>query len=498
MRRNIKQKIFDIIKTINDAHNQISRLLKKQDIETAKNLIGDCQNAIIYIGETIGSSEGEDIITLKLIEEYCKNSFDIYNSLSNNYDYRQAIKTLNKDLTEIKKSIRNDIAQKTEIVFLPYKSSMWDSLESVWKAADEDPMCNVYVIPIPYYDRNPDHSFGTFHYEGNDFPSYVPITDYRKYDFHKKRPDIIYIHYPYDDCNSITSVEPFFYSHNLKYYTDMLIYIPYFIDGFYNNIESSRAMLSTSASANVDYIIVQSEAQRNLYENIGVNSNRLLVYGNPKTDAILVHKQDYVLPEDWQDKIYDKKVILINSTIASFLSLDNYIEKYTQLIEELLNTSEYVVIWRPHPLLEATIKSMRPNKWEQFIEMKNYFVSFPNFILDNTKDALMSIQCSDLLISDYSSIVFSYLITGKPVISIVGDDPFKSSHIYVFDYRKNYFYNIIEKNSGISELVNYVFEKNDPLKNDRIELLKKSIVNYDGTCGLKVHEKIKTLFEELT
>ena len=27
---------------------------------------------------------------------------------------------------------------KREIVFLPYKASMWDSLESVWKAADED------------------------------------------------------------------------------------------------------------------------------------------------------------------------------------------------------------------------------------------------------------------------------------------------------------------------------------------------------------------------
>ncbi|MBQ7479431.1 MAG: hypothetical protein IJT01_11160, partial [Selenomonadaceae bacterium] len=46
---------------------------------------------------------------------------------------------------------------KKDIVFLPYKASMWDSLESVWKAAEEDKEhCNAYVVPIPYADLTPD------------------------------------------------------------------------------------------------------------------------------------------------------------------------------------------------------------------------------------------------------------------------------------------------------------------------------------------------------
>ena len=32
---------------------------------------------------------------------------------------------------------------------------MWDSLESVWQAADADPDCDAYVVPIPYYDTPP-------------------------------------------------------------------------------------------------------------------------------------------------------------------------------------------------------------------------------------------------------------------------------------------------------------------------------------------------------
>lgn len=37
---------------------------------------------------------------------------------------------------------------KKEMVFLPYKVSMWDSLESVWRAAYEDKdNCLAYVVP---------------------------------------------------------------------------------------------------------------------------------------------------------------------------------------------------------------------------------------------------------------------------------------------------------------------------------------------------------------
>ena len=130
-------------------------------------------------------------------------------------------------LTDIKKSIDRDVVERKEIVFMPYKASMWDSLESVWKAADADPECDAYVVPIPYYDRNPDHSFGEFHYEGGEYPDYVPVTHYNNYDISKRRPDVIYIHNPYDDCNYVTSVDPRFYSRELKKYTDKLVYIPY-------------------------------------------------------------------------------------------------------------------------------------------------------------------------------------------------------------------------------------------------------------------------------
>ena len=57
-------------------------------------------------------------------------------------------------------------------------------------AADEDPNYDAYVIPIPYYDKNPDGSFKEIHYEGMLYPTEVPITHYAQYDFENRHPDI--------------------------------------------------------------------------------------------------------------------------------------------------------------------------------------------------------------------------------------------------------------------------------------------------------------------
>ena len=87
--------------------------------------------------------------------------YQIYENICSNQSINpnKSYKALQKSLNPIKNSVKNEIKVQIEAVFLPYKASMWDSLESIWQAADEDPDCDAYVIPIPYYDKNPDGSF---------------------------------------------------------------------------------------------------------------------------------------------------------------------------------------------------------------------------------------------------------------------------------------------------------------------------------------------------
>ena len=102
--------------------------------------------------------------------------------------------------------LRHEEKFKKEVFFLPYKASMWDSLESVWQAATEDKEnCLAYVMPIPYCDRNPDGTAREWHCERDEFPKYVPTLDWKQVDLKAWHPDVIFFHYPYDKCNQFTS-----------------------------------------------------------------------------------------------------------------------------------------------------------------------------------------------------------------------------------------------------------------------------------------------------
>ena len=295
-----------------EAHKNIKSLIEKKDFDCANIVLGDCQNTAIQLGEIIENSEGEGFVTISFLEEYCEEIYKVSTSISESYNTNKAQKSLDKILIKIENSVKNDIKVKLEIVFLPYKASMFDSLESIWRAADKDPTCNAHVIPIPYYDRNPDGSLGEMHYEGADYPDYVPIVHYEAYKLDLMKPDIIYIHNPYDGNNFVTCVDPRFFSSNLKNYCEKLVYIPYFVlaepdPNDEKTLENIAHFVITPGVLNADNTIVQSEAMKQAYVNIllrqfgDTSENRKLLYnkilglGSPKYDKVINTRREDVI-----------------------------------------------------------------------------------------------------------------------------------------------------------------------------------------------------------
>ena len=131
----------------------------------------------------IESSEGEDFVIVRMIGNYCEWIYQIYEKL-HHHEADEVISMYEESyklLAQIADSLEHEVKIRWEVVFLPYKASMWDSLESVWKAAEADEECDAYVIPVPYYDKHPDGTFGEYHYEKDLFPEYVPVTSYLDY-----------------------------------------------------------------------------------------------------------------------------------------------------------------------------------------------------------------------------------------------------------------------------------------------------------------------------
>lgn len=432
MHKEIKKNIIEILDTVFEAHNVLKKSFDDQNYQEVNNLLADCQETVINVGGYIEKSEGEDCDSILLLNEYCKTLYDVSGDISNLSDGVYLKDILDKSLLNAKNSIE-DIKVKYEIVFMPYKASMWDSLESVWEAAKNDPECDVYVVPIPYYDRNPDHSFGDFHYEGNEFPDYVPITSYVAYDLSKRKPDVIYIHNPYDDCNFVTSVAPRFYSKELKRHTSMLVYVPYFIleEPDVDNISLINHFVVVSAIENSDRVVVQSQAMRYAYirellsvygdtdENRKKFSEKVVGLGSPKCDKVIcANKSNYDISEEWRNIIGDKKVVFFNTSITNALTTSEaFLDKLESVIEYFTDNDKYILWWRPHPLLRSTFMSMRNTLLQRYNNICDEFKNNQKGIYDETSDFYCGIVHSDIYYGDKNSSIPSlYSYTRKPII----------------------------------------------------------------------------------
>ena len=336
---------------------------------------------------------------------------------------------------------------KKNIVFLPYKVSMFDSMESVWRAATDDSLnCNVYVVPIPYADKNPDGSAREWHCEADDFPDDVPVEDWRTFDLKGMHPDVIVVHNPYDEMNLVTSVEPRFYSRNLKFLTDKLVYIPYFVtseptyeqmqdkEQRQNFIKGIEHFCAAPGVIHSDLTIVQSDNMREIYIDVLTKNTdvadrrfwekRVSGIGSPKIDKVLTtKKEDLAIPDEWLKVVKKsdgtwKKIVFYNTGLGALLQHN---EKMLKKVRQVLGVfkeqkDEIALLWRPHPLIPATIKSMRPRLLPEYEAILHEYKSEGWGIYDDTPDVDRAVVLSDAYYGDVSSVVQLYEQTGKPIM----------------------------------------------------------------------------------
>lgn len=411
MRRFQKQQILEIFTSLHILHKESKTKLEQQDYSAVQTALSDCQTAAIQVGEAIEQIEGEGTAAVTHLEQYCEKVYQISIQLSEISSHK-VYKMLEDILIKAENAVKH-MPVRIEAVFLPYKASMWDSLESVWMAADADPNCDAYVIPIPYYDKNSDGSFKEVHYEADQYPDYVPVTHYNDYNFEQRRPDMIYIHNPYDQFNNVTSVHPFFYSKNLKQFTDCLVYIPYYS----TSGGMSEAQGFCPSYYYVDYIVVQAEKYRKFFDP-NLPEEKLLPLGSPKFDKVIrICNNPPEPPAEWKDKMAGKKVYFYNTSINGMLgNTAAFLRKMEYVFKCFADRRDSCLVWRPHPLLESTFESMRSEYKPVYDALKKYYMESNFGIYDDTAEITNTIALCDAYIGDEGTSVTSLFgMAGKPI-----------------------------------------------------------------------------------
>lgn len=484
MRFTQKKKLLQAIETMKDAQCFVKEQCEQQQLEAAYEVLVQLQEMAVEIGNTLEEENCHKEIVAEL-EVYCERIYQCSMELANCELALSRNDNMLQQLGKIESAII-EINAKIKVAFFPYKYSMWDSLESIWEAASCDEECECQVVPIPYYTKDKEDKFSDLHYEGAEFEAVCPIMDYQEYFLEKEQPDIMYIHNPYDQYNTVTMVEPRFFSDELKAHGGILVYVPYYISGGCERYENLDIAYGKGA-VNSDYIILQSEAQKEAYKYWGFPERRLLVLGSPKIDAIVkLSEKQLELNAEWENVIQGKKVILLNTSISTFLNREDWLSSIGHLVETILAKEELALIWRPHPLLLDTIRALGKDKEEQYQQLVELITEAKNGLIDNSGDVAMAIKVSHAMISDYSSLVLQYTFTGKPCFLLSGSSRNRPKYIFC-DFYSNYF---LEDGITAEEFLDMLHNNKDFKEKERILTASASVENADGTCGKKVHVTI--------
>lgn len=427
MRYKTRKKVLKILGMLDTLHSKINVLIQNKMIDTLIETLTSCQESAIFVGNELEKYEHMTRV-VELLELYCETVYQIGESVLNGKNYRQQYNILKRTLEEITFVLSDGENDYYEVAFLPYKASMWDSLESLWLIFSRDEKVKCHVIPIPYYEKKSDGDYSELQNERGLFSKFVPTENYMNIDLTQLEPDVIFIHNPYDDANYVTTVHPDYYSERLRALTDCLVYIPYFVTS--DRITKELCLLPGVLYSH--YTIVQSDKIKEQYikylseaiewEKMGEEWNferKILGLGSPKLDKLLNSKKTEIemLPE-WSDKLINqKRVLLYNTGLSGILKYrEKELLQMKYVFEKVQNEENIVLWWRPHPLMHSTIERLCPELMQEYEELVTYYIKYQIGIYDETADLNRAMVYADAYYGDWSSLIWLFMMTQKPIL----------------------------------------------------------------------------------
>ena len=115
-----------------------------------------------------------------------------------------------------------------------------------------------------------------------------------------------------------------------------------------------------------DHIVIQSPKFRAYFDQ-NLPDRKFLPLGSPKFDSVIEQcKNPPEPPAEWAAKMAGeggrwKRVIFYNTSINGMLAdTENFLRKIEYVFQCFEGRKDVCLLWRPHPLLETTFDSMRP------------------------------------------------------------------------------------------------------------------------------------------
>ena len=235
-------------------------------------------------------------------------------------------------------------------------------------------------------------------------------------------------------------------------------------------------------SKKLDYLVSGCKYSTEIFKKCFWYDGEILEIGTPRNDFLLTIKEKKIRGIKDNLDIGDEKILLYAPTFRKDNNLDVYNVDYERLLNGLEKkyNCKWKILLRLHPHL---INIMPEIKLENVINVTRY---------DDIQELL---AISDILISDYSSLMFDFTITKRPCFLYVPDlEEYQSKDRKLYFNVKELPFKIAKSNDElIDKIVNFSNEE----YNKSLELFLNKIGSYEnGKASQKIAELIKNKIEE--
>ena len=250
----------------------------------------------------------------------------------------------------------------------------------------------------------------------------------------------------------------------------------------FSALKQKRIKYNKNKYNTLDLITVSSDKVIDIYqEAFGIKREKIKNLGTPRADIFFKEDEKLKVKEKFFNEypeLKNKKIIMYAPTFRDD-DKDNFKLKLDiELLKEKLEKLGYVLILRLHPGIKTS--NLKVDKLFSYNFSKYLKVS----------DLLI---ISDILISDYSSIIFDYSIMKKPILFYSYDvEEYIKDRGFYYDY-----YDFIPNkiNYTTEEIINSIINKEWDL--ERIEKFARYFFNpFDGNSTERVLKEVGLWEEE--
>lgn len=392
-----------------------------------------------------------------------------------------------KERARIKKSLSKPI----EVVFVCHEPSLWSMFESVYWAMKADPGYDPVVVALPY--KHSSLPKGQFKNAGMyQFCIERDISVLEGVDEHSREwvdplalmPDYFFLQTPYQLYHDKWSAK------NLSTIGG-ICYVPYATSLFKGKVDE---ILHPAAFFKYVHLVfkegcVTKELFQNKFQNEPwFDSSILRISGHPKLDYLSRSKD--LAHGAWKRPFSEGiKRILWTPRWNTSEGVCHFFE-YRKTLSVFCEENSFVdFTFRPHPLcFQNFIKSGELTQSELDKLLMEYSDS-ENMLIDDSVAYHETFLSCDILVSDVSSMMLEFFVTGKPIIYTHRNNLFNE---YGQALAEGFYW--VENDTELQETLNKLIAGEDPLAEKRKELLKRIVSMPDGGAGEFIKDAVQNDF----